>query len=193
MKQGWRTSPLPPARFQTARLRMRALAATDAPLYIGLYTDAEVMRHVGRPEEVEAAAEAFGSVMRQMRAAPPRLRYWAVDACDGAGPIGMLAMLPGLEPGSVELGILLWPGSHGRGYATEAVAGLIGRIFARPGTACVHACHLDGHPAVPRVVARLGFVRGATREGKTHWHLGREAWLLRAAGEPFFATGTVWG
>jgi hypothetical protein len=52
------------ALFETPRLRMHALAASDQALFCELFTDKETMRFVGRPLEPVRAAASFRTALR---------------------------------------------------------------------------------------------------------------------------------
>lgn len=164
---------LPPPRFDTTRLRLRTLRADDERLYMSLYTDPDVMRHVGEPLSDQAAARALDLVLRQMRQSPPAAWYWVVRMREEPAAIGLLAMVFDQDAGSAELGMLLGPAARGRGYATEAVGALVGHALAWPGRGCLRVRHLADHPCVPRVLDKLGFVPEGVRHGMAHWRLDR--------------------
>lgn len=176
---------VPPRRFDTARLHLRTLEQEDQRLYVSLYTDPELMRHVGEPLSAEAAARACGNALRQMRRAPPAAWYWVVRA--ERSDAGLLAMAFDHDEASAELGMLLGPALHGRGYATEAVAGLVERAFAWPHRRCLRVRHLIGHPAVPAVLRRLGFAPEEPRAGLACWRLDRDGRRPDARGQAPFA------
>lgn len=169
-----------PRRFQAGRLDLRPLGHADRPLYVSLYTDADVMRHVGAPLSVEAASRAFEAVRQQMRRAPPQAWYWAACVRGSGRDAGLLALM--FDPGrrSAEFGMLMFPWAQGRGHATEAVGTLVAHAFAdvgepgtRSGLGRLHTRHACAHPAGPRVMEKLGFVAAPVREGMEHWYLDR--------------------
>lgn len=167
-----------PRRFQTGRLDLRPLGDADRPLYVSLYTDANVMRHVGAPLSVEAASRAFEAVRRQMHRDPPKAWYWTACLRGPGREAGVLALAFDPGRGSAEFGMLLLPWAQGQGHATEAVAALVAHAFA--GVAAsgagsrigrLRTRHASGHPAGPRVMEKLGFVAGPARDGMQHWYL----------------------
>ena len=169
-----------PERFQAGRLDLRPLEDADRPLYISLYTDADVMCHVGAPLSTEAASRAFEAVRRQMRRDPPQAWYWVACVRGSGRDAGLLALMFDPGRGSAEFGMLMFPWAQGRGHATEAVAALVAHAFADPGApgqgggvSRLHTRHARGHPAGPRVMERLGFVAAPAGGGMLHWYLDR--------------------
>lgn len=172
-----------PCRFETVRLILRPLANADRPFYTGLYTDPDVMRHVGPPLSPEAAAGAFAAVRRQMRLDPPQAWYWVVAPRSGSAPAGLLAVMfdPGRE--SAEFGMMMPAWAHGSGYATEAVAALVALAIGGDGGAAaqgrrlqrLHTRHVQGHPAGARVMDKLGFIAGPLGQAMSHWYQDRPA------------------
>jgi RimJ/RimL family protein N-acetyltransferase len=169
-----------PCRFQTRRLDLRPLEDGDRPLYVALYTDAGVMRHVGAPLSPDAAGRSFERVQQQMRQRPPQAWYW-IACLRGCGrEAGLLALMfdPGRE--SAEFGMMMPAWAQGSGYATEAVGALVVHGLGGEGTpgagACLqrlHTRHVAGHPAGPRVMAKLGFIAGPSGQRMSHWYLDR--------------------
>jgi len=169
-----------PCRFQTGRLALRPLEDGDRGLYVDLYTDAGVMRHVGAPLSPQAAGRGFEAVQRQMRLDPPRAWYWVARLRDSGREAGLLALMfdPGRE--SAEFGMMMPAWAQGSGYATEAVGALVAYALGSGeapapalGLQRLHTRHVPGHPAGPRIMAKLGFIGGSPGQGMAHWHLDR--------------------
>src|SRR5690606_37537849 len=108
-----------PRRFQTGRLDLRPLGDGDRPLYVSLYTDANVMRHVGAPLSVEAASRAFEAVRRQMHRDPPKAWYWTACLRGPGREAGVLGLAVDAGRGSAEFDMLFLPCGQGEGHATE--------------------------------------------------------------------------
>lgn len=178
-----------PSRFDTARLRLRELEAGDESLYIRLYTDPAVMQHVGEPLSPEAAGRAFAGVLRQMRRRPPAAWYWVVCLRADASEVGLLAAMFDDDGASAEFGMMLPAPAHSRGYATETVVTLVEHAFASAGLNRLRTRHLAGHPAVPRILRKLGFTRTEARQGMWHWHLDTGGQAPGGVRRPPFATG----
>lgn len=168
-----------PCRFQTRRLDLRPLEDGDRPLYVALYTDAGVMRHVGAPLSPGAAGRSFERVQQQMRQRPPQAWYW-VACLGGCGrEAGLLALIFDAGRESAEFGMMMPAWAQGSGYATEAVGALVAHALGEgadrtgPRLQRLHTRHVAGHPAGPRVMAKLGFREGPPGQGMSHWYLDR--------------------
>ena len=162
--------------FETARLRMRPLDASDEALYCALYTTPELMRFIGAPLSLEAAQRSFRSALRKPA---PRPQRWAVfDKADDR-KIGQLGLVGhGDRP---EIGVMLLAPAHARGLGTEAMQGLVDHAFAAYGlqSICAQQQVVD-NPTVIRMMTRLGFSAlpaTAERPAGGDWELRRSQWL----------------
>ncbi|WP_075217883.1 GNAT family N-acetyltransferase [Mongoliimonas terrestris] len=116
--------------IETARLRLRAHTVADFDAMARLWTDPDVVRHIGgRPSTDE---EVWGRLLRY--AGLWRLLgfgYWAIEErLTGAfvGEVGLADFRRTIEPplhGVPEIGWVLAPPAHGRGFATEAVRAVL--------------------------------------------------------------------
>lgn len=162
--------------FETRRLRMRPLDASDGALYRALYTTPELMRHIAPPFSDEAAQRSFENALRRQS---PRVQRWiVVDRASGEG-IGLLGLLgAGERP---EIGVMLLGHAHGRGIGTEAMRGLVDHAFEAYGlqSICARQSVVD-NPTVVRMMTRLGFTALAPtpeRPQGGEWELLRRDWI----------------
>lgn len=167
-------------RLETGRLDLRPLEDGDRPLYVGLYTEAGVMRHVGAPLSPEAAGRGFEGVVRQMRERPPQAWYWVACLRGSGRQAGLLALMFDQGRESAEFGMMMPAWAQGSGYATEAVGALVAHALGgEPAHAAglrlqrLRTRHVPEHPAGPRVMAKLGFIAGPPGQGMSHWYLDR--------------------
>jgi RimJ/RimL family protein N-acetyltransferase len=90
-----------------------------------------------------------------------------------------------LPPGVFEVGIELYADEdRGRGFGTEAVRQLVGRLFAREGAERVQASTAADNPAMRRVFEKLGFVYEGTLRGFMPSGAGRDDYVLYAVTRP---------
>ena len=68
--------------FTTEQLLIRPLAAQDKMLYISLYTDAKIMRHIGKPLSKIAAEKAFNNTLKAMQTEKTKVMTWAIVTLD---------------------------------------------------------------------------------------------------------------
>ena len=123
----------------TERLHLRPFTAADHPAIHAVYSDPEVMRHVGHgahktPDETAAALRIYGEVLERRG-----FSFLAVTERDGGALIGDGGLHPLGE--DVELGYTLARSAWGRGYATELGRALLAYAFEVL--------------AVPRVIAQV--------------------------------------
>ncbi|HEY8682879.1 MAG TPA: GNAT family N-acetyltransferase [Rhodanobacter sp.] len=123
------TAPVPV--IDTDRLRLRAHRADDYATCMAIWSDPEVIRHIGgRPftaEEVWKRLLQYAGLWSLLG-----YGYWAVEEKASGryvGDIGYADFKRELKPslhGMLEFGWVLAPHAHGKGYASEAVAAISG-------------------------------------------------------------------
>jgi RimJ/RimL family protein N-acetyltransferase len=142
------TPRLPPRDapvIETARLRLRAHRLHDLDACAALWGDPEVTRFIGgRPSTRD---EVWGRLLRYAGLwALLGFGYWAIeDKADGrfVGEVGFADFKRDIRPsmdGLPEIGWVLSPRVHGRGYATEAVAAALAwgdATFGATPTVCI--------------------------------------------------------
>lgn len=163
------------------RVLLRAFAPTDEALYLRLYGDPRVMRHIGPPLPPDAARRAFATVLRRMRAAPAPT-HWIVALADGGGDIGLVALQPRRDdPRAADAGVMLLPDAEGRGHGAEAIATLVDWAFAHALADVIHTRQAAANVAVTRMMQRQGFEPVACDgdPATRHWRIAREHWQQR--------------
>lgn len=138
----------PPAirpTLETPRLRLRSPRLEDFPDHLEMWSSPEVARHIsGKPSTRE---EAWARLLRQVgHWSLLGFGNWIVERRDGGafvGEVGLFELKRDIEPGfdgRPEVGWVLTPAAHGRGYATEAVRAALAwadaELDAR-GTVCI--------------------------------------------------------
>lgn len=170
--------------LETARLRLRLLREDgegDAALYVQLYGDDAVMRHIVAPLAPERAGQAFARACRHNRATRPGHRTWRVDdRVDGAG-LGIVALQR--AGGAAEIGVVLRESAWGHGIGREALVGVLGLAFSDLGLALVYGERPDDGQArlVDRMFGPLGLARVPASPGKARWELPVGRWAAAQA------------
>jgi RimJ/RimL family protein N-acetyltransferase len=174
--------------FETERLHLRLLAEGDEVLFHGLYTDPETMRFIGPPLSVEKAAKSFQKIVARQREAALKGRFLAILEKATLQPLGICGT--SLHDGGalrLEVGIVLRPQAQSRGFAREALAALMKRIFAMSPIEEIYVRFSAQCPAVERLNIHLGFTPCATEvteEGlfpKRVWSVHRSSWRTNQA------------
>jgi RimJ/RimL family protein N-acetyltransferase len=170
------TTPDPWQPIRGARVLLRAFAPADEALYLRLYGDPRVMRHIGPPLAPDAALRAFATVLRRMQAAPAPT-HWIVALADGGGDIGLVALQPRRDdPRAADAGVMLLPGGEGRGLGAEAIATLVDWAFAQGLAHAIHTRQAAANAAVTLMMQRQGFEAVACDgdPATRHWRITRE-------------------
>jgi len=142
--------------FTTERLLVRPLAEQDKDLYISLYTDAKIMRHIGEPLSVEAAEKAFNSTIKAMRKSKPKVMTWAVVSLDNNEFLGLQG-LNWQTPDIAEIGIMLLRHTNGKLVPEEAIGSIIEYGFNHLSLQQINACFAKKNLATARVAKKTGF------------------------------------
>ena len=90
------------------------------------------MRHIASPATAGDVAQRFYRALRCAGENPPRRSFLVVDDKKRTAAVGITWGEVGKEDS--EAGIMLIPEIHNRGYATEALHGVIHYIIKQPNT-----------------------------------------------------------
>ena len=148
--------------IETERLRLRGHRLTDFAANLELWNDPLVYRHItGKPAK---ASEVWARLMRYSgHWALLGYGYWAIeDKASGrfVGEAGFADYKREIEPpmtGMPEIGWVLSPSVHGKGYGGEAVAAAVAwgdAHFGDRATACI--CAPENEPSL-RIAAKFGY------------------------------------
>lgn len=175
--------------FETPRVKARLLCEDDLDLYLALYTDPEVMLHIGPVlgrEEVEAV---FEKSLRHNRRLGVRALYWRVfDRSNDNASFGLASLVREIGHGTAaDVGLMLPGGVQRSGLGQHCLAAMIGSClsgFWDLGISEVMARHVEPHAAARRLVESLGFVgEGIDAQGFVSWRMRRETWATSRSGE----------
>ena len=106
---------------ETARLRLRHVQSSDAPMILELYSDPDFVRNVG-DRGVRTLADAHRYIDSVPGASYARHGFglYVVELRDGAEAAGMCGLLHRDTHPDVEIGFAMLPRHRGRGYTLEA-------------------------------------------------------------------------
>ncbi|HEY6377927.1 MAG TPA: GNAT family N-acetyltransferase [Candidatus Dormibacteraeota bacterium] len=160
--------------LRTERLLLRRFRVDDLDAFVAYRSDPGIARYQGwGPGYTREQGEAFIAWARG--ADPDTPGEWfqfAIERREVRGLIGDCAAR--FEDAGVEVGFTLAAAQQGRGYATEAVAALLGYVRGRGHHRVVAWCDRDNHSA-QRVLARLHFTLEATEAQELRF--GLEQWI----------------
>lgn len=150
----------------TDRLRLRRFRPDDLEAFVAYRDDEGTARHQGwdRPFTREQGEAFLAWAAGVDPDTPGQWFQYAVERRGEPGLIGDVAahVLAG-DPTVVEVGVTFAPEHRGRGYAAEALRGLIAHLAAARGKRRFEArCVVENAPVIA-LLERLGFVRAETR------------------------------
>ena len=156
--------PLP---LQCERLELRAFRATDFAAYAAYHAQPDVYRFLYTPAPTgQALQDQFAAVLAQPFAQDgDTLRLAVTRRADGALVGEVLLKIASLAALQAEVGYIFHPDFAGKGYATEAVAAMLGLGFEALG------CH--------RIFARLDALNAGSVGVVERLGLRREAHLIQ--------------
>jgi [ribosomal protein S5]-alanine N-acetyltransferase len=171
--------------FSTARLAMRAQRTEDAEALHEAFRDEGLMRYWSSAPHVtvEESAAYLGE-----RVDSADWRGWSITVTGDDRAIGTLGAST-RRAGVAEIGYLLVRSAWGKGYAKEAVTGLIDRLFAE-GHRRVFADTDPDNAASIGLLESLGFQREGLLRAEWETHIGvrdsvilgllKDEWRVRA-------------
>ncbi|MEV6104201.1 GNAT family protein [Streptomyces sp. NPDC051940] len=154
---------LPTPVLDTARLRLRPFADTDADRLFALHSSSHVMRYWDSPPWTDRGrADLFIARCRKMEDEGSGARVVIERASDGAfvGWCGLVAWNPDYR--SASLGYVLDDAMWGHGYATEAAHAVLRWAFDTLDLNRVQAETDTRNLASARVLEKVGFLREGT-------------------------------
>ena len=158
--------------IDTERLHLRPFRAEDLPAFAAYRRDPEVARYQSWDTTFSLAdAERFLAAQQEVGFGEPGewVQLAAVDRASGelCGDCAVRV----IAAQTAELGITMAPAHQGRGLASEALAGVIDRLFGQHGMHRIYAETDDRNVAVHRLFERLGF-RCEARLVEADWFKG---------------------
>jgi RimJ/RimL family protein N-acetyltransferase len=163
---------------ETPRLRLRVLRASDLAFYCGLYSNPDTMRYIGPPLDEARAIRSFRAARAALRRTPARLITFVIAKRATRTPIGIGSLAFGAtEQRDVEAGIILHGAARASGYAREALAALVERVFAACPVDRIRALHSVDHSVAGRTIGSVGFERAGTT-GESRGQAAMQIWTL---------------
>jgi 8-oxo-dGTP diphosphatase len=183
----------------TARLKLRPLGEADIEAMVALAGDPEVSRHtavVPHPYRESDARDFLAHSAAEFSAG--RGMTLAIERAVEPGLIGCVGIAR--AGGAAEIGYWIGRPYWSKGYATEAVKGLLPAVFGAAAVAEVFAEVMVDNPASQRVLEKAGFGRGGEGVGSrgrcrdarvVRYALDRAAWTARRAAAPTVLVAAV--
>jgi [ribosomal protein S5]-alanine N-acetyltransferase len=143
-------------RFETERLLIKLYTEKDKPDLIDLFTDPEVMKHVGDGVMNEPEAEEWWQKLFH-KFYPQELNIWAVFTKEDSEYIGHAGIYPRpTKKEDWEFVYFLRRAAWGKGYATEIARRIIEFGFDELKLSEIFASVDNDHPASINVLEKAG-------------------------------------
>jgi len=162
--------------LQSDIIYLSTITVDDKALFIDIYTDPEVMQHVGNTLNVQAALKLFNQCLNQFSKVKPSNRMYVIKSTKNNqkfGVIGLLWNQP--EQDCVELGVMIAKPFVSKGYAYKATALLMDYGFVELKLKSIVVFCNETNVMANRVAKALGFVSNGriadkhTKHNKIKW------------------------
>ena len=148
--------------FTTERLTVRAMVPADVEAFVAYRSDPGVARYQSWEDYTLEQGRFLVEEMQSLRPGIPGEWYQlAVTDADGALVGDLATHVDADEHRQLEVGFTLAPEQQGRGYATEALRGLLGHAFDPMGMHRVVAVTDARNDAAAALLLRTGFRKEA--------------------------------
>jgi RimJ/RimL family protein N-acetyltransferase len=144
--------------FDTERLCVTTLAATDYPLFCQLYCDLNTMALVGLPLTSEKAEISFALALKRSQRSSYKQRFMRVALKKNNQDLGICGFTQSQNNVlTYEPGLLLLPQARGQGYAFEVLSKLCDLLFTQANAEEIWLQYRAEHSAMDRLARLLGF------------------------------------
>ena len=160
--------------IDTERLHLRPFRAEDLPAFAAYRRAPEVARYQSWDTTYSLAdAERLLASQQEVEFGQPGgwVQLAAVHRASGELCGDCAVRVVATQPATAELGVTMAPAHQGRGLATEALAGVIARLFDEHAMHRIYAETDDRNFGVHRLFERLGF-RCEARLVEADWFKG---------------------
>lgn len=147
--------------FETPRLHLRPYTPDDFEFAYRMHSSPEIMHYIKGAEPDREVVRARTAIWLKYQQENPGYGVWMMEAPKnteviGYGVIRHVEYTPGNE---IEIGYVITREHWGKGYATEAVEGMITYALASLGVKTLVAFTDEANNASNRVLEKCGFSR----------------------------------
>jgi len=151
-----------PVFFETARLRVRGMVPSDAEAFVAYRSDPDVARYQSWEDYTLEQGRALIEQMQGLRPGIPGEWFQlAIEDVDGELVGDLATHVDADEHSQLEVGFTLAPQHQGKGYATEALRGLLAYAFDTLDMHRVIAVTDAENAAAAALLTRVGFRKEA--------------------------------
>ncbi|WP_281558739.1 GNAT family N-acetyltransferase [Thalassomonas sp. RHCl1] len=156
------------ACFGSKHLFFRPLAKQDKALYFSLYTNKQVMRHIGPPLSHKQTQQLFSFTLNNTSSYGDQRFSWTVVERQSQKTIGMVAFTWDLtQSDAASIGIMLYCDSQGKGYGLEAQGALSEYGFSRLALNRIYTQFATTNLVNEHIYHKLGFIISDEKEARS--------------------------
>jgi RimJ/RimL family protein N-acetyltransferase len=149
-------------QFFTERLRCRLIEANDSDFVKGLYASTSRLEYLQAVLGDVCIDRIFDTIIRQNSSTSESF-YWLIEDKNNQEPLGIQSITALKDLLSVfEFGIILAANAEGKGYAYEALLGMIDYAFTILDHDILVETHQANNLSVCKLAERLGLNHAAT-------------------------------
>ncbi len=147
------------ALLESSHLTMRKISNEDWPLFERLHQDEEVIRYAFDKPTPDQIRTRFESRLPEWDWGSAHWLCLVICCKETQTPIGVTGLcISEDQPNDVEVGYLLLPEYHGKGYGTESLLALVEYAKQAFPIGKFNAIVTDGNIASCKVLEKVGFV-----------------------------------
>ncbi|WP_070966488.1 GNAT family N-acetyltransferase [Vibrio sonorensis] len=144
--------------INSERLTMGQIINDDWSLFLRLNQEPEVTRYAFDPPSEQEIKARFESRLPKWKWGSEHWLCLTIRDKESGEAIGVTGLcISDKEKGDVEVGYLLLPEFHGKGFGTESLIALIGHVVSAFPITCITAIVTDGNIASCKVLEKSGF------------------------------------
>ncbi|USG67384.1 GNAT family N-acetyltransferase [Brevibacillus ruminantium] len=143
--------------IHSTRLTLTKLALDDWELIRSIYSDPELMKHIGAPMQEEEIRTNFEKELAPWSLASTHWLTWIIRETASGNAAGLISICTrNREKLTAEIGFILLEAYKGKGYATEAIKLVIDFATEAFGFETFTAICSEEHAASRRVLEKAG-------------------------------------
>lgn len=145
--------------IESSNLVMRSMKESDWPLFQRLHQDEDVIRYAFNQPSTEQIRARFESRLPKWNWESGHWLCLVIEDKQSNAAIGIIGLCRSeSQPSHVEVGYLLLPEFHGKGYGTESLLALVEHTKNSFPVEAFNAIVTDGNIASCKVLEKVGFV-----------------------------------
>ena len=156
--------------IQSNLLYLTPITNDDADIFTEIYTDPNIMEHIGPALNKESAMKLFNKCLSQLANEKPKYLFYVITGKQNNNKYGIIGLLWNQpENNSVELGVMISKAYISKGYAYKATELLMQFVFNELRLYSIVVICNESNTAANRTAQALGFIfNGIMKDKKSN-------------------------